>query len=103
MQRDYAMTNKVLLSILECLKQLLGIIFGYKINLSSDSNNLVYVATISDSQRVMHWRRIIKYFRPNIKNIYGGDNIVAYTLIIFLSASIGNNNLIKIRASCRVT
>ena len=83
--RNYTMTEKELLTIVECLKQLQGVIFGYKINVFSDHNNLVYATTMSESRRVMRWRLIIKEFGPNIQHIAGVDNIVYYTLSIFPS------------------
>ena len=54
--------------------------FGYEINVFSDNKNLVYAATLSESERVMHWRLIMKEFGPNIQHIAGVDNIVADTL-----------------------
>ena len=65
---------------MECLKQFRGIIFGYEINVFSYHKNLVYVATLSESQRVMHWQLIIEGFGPNIQYISGVDNIVADTI-----------------------
>ena len=52
-QKNYTTTEKELLSIVECLKQFPGILFGYPINIYSDHKNLVYAATMSESQRVM--------------------------------------------------
>ena len=52
-QSNYTRTDKELLAIVECLKQFRGIIFGYEINVFSDHKNLVYVATLSESQRVI--------------------------------------------------
>ena len=49
-------------------------------NLNSDHKNMVYAATLSESQRVMRWRLILKYFGPNIQHISGVDNIVSDTL-----------------------
>ena len=74
------MTEKELLAIVECLKQFRGIIFGYEINVFSDNNNLVYAATLSESQIVMRWRLILEDFGPNIQHIAGIDNILADTL-----------------------
>ena len=59
-QRNYNMTEKELLTIVECLKKFRGIIFGYEINVLSDHKNLVYAATLSESQRVMRWQLILK-------------------------------------------
>ena len=64
--RNYTMTEKELISIVECLNQFRGIIFGYKINVYSDHKNLVYAATQSESQRLFCWRIIPKDFEPNI-------------------------------------
>ena len=66
-QRNYTTTEKELLSIVECLKQFRNILFGYKINVYSDHKNLVYEATLSESQRVMRWRLILKEFGPNYR------------------------------------
>ena len=79
-QRNYTTTEKELLSIVECLKQFRNILFGYEINVYSDHKNLVYEATLSESQRVMRWRLLLEEFGPNIIHIAGVDNIVADTL-----------------------
>ena len=49
------MPKNKLLAIVECLKQFRGIIFGYEINEFSDHKNMVYAATLSESQRVVLW------------------------------------------------
>ena len=41
---------------------------------------MVYVVTLSESQKVMRWRLIIEYFGSNIHHIAGVDNIVSETL-----------------------
>ena len=46
---------------------------------------MIYTATLSESQGVMCWRLILKYFGTNIKHISGVDNIVSDTLSIFTS------------------
>ena len=56
---------------MECLKQFWVIIFGYEINVLSDNNNLVYVATLSESQRVMRWQLILEEFGTNIQHMAG--------------------------------
>ena len=48
-QRNYTMTKKELLSIVECLKRLLEILFGYEINEFPDHKNLIYAATLGYS------------------------------------------------------
>ena len=58
------MINKELLLIVECLKQFREILFGYEIKVFSDHKNLVYNANPSESQRVMHWQRILEEFGP---------------------------------------
>ena len=65
---------------MECLKQFQNILFGYEIHVFSDHNNLVYEATLSESQRVMRWWLLLKEFGPHIHHIAGIDNIVANTL-----------------------
>ena len=62
--------------IVECLKQFRGIIFGYEINVFSDHTNMVYAATLSEYQRLMHWKLILEEFGPNIQHIAGVENIV---------------------------
>ena len=52
-QRNYTTTEKEILAIVECLKQFLGILFGYEINVFLDHKNLVYAATMSEYQIVM--------------------------------------------------
>ena len=79
-QRNYTTTEKELLSIVECLKQFRNILFGYEIHVYSDHKNLVYEATLSESQRVMRWRFLLEEFGPHIHHIAGIDNIVANTL-----------------------
>ena len=92
-QKNYTTTEKELLSIVECLKQFRGILFGYPINIYSDHKNLVYAATMSESQRVMRWRLILEEFGPNIEHIAGVDNIVADTLSRHPSANIEDDDI----------
>ena len=84
-QRNYTTNEKEILTIVECLKQIHGILFGYGINVLFDHKNLVYATTLSESQRVMCWRLILEDFEPNIQHIAGVDNIVADTLSRMLS------------------
>ena len=65
---------------MEYLKQFYNIMFGYEIHVYSDHKNLVYEATLSESQRVMRWCLLLKEFGLHIHHIAGVDNIVANTL-----------------------
>ena len=85
---------------MEYLKQFRGIIFGYEINLFPDHKNLVYAATLSEYQRVIYWRLVIKYFGPNIQHISRVDNIVADTLSRFPSTLVNNYNTCTSKAQC---
>ena len=76
------MTEKELITIVECLKKFWGIIFDYEVNVLSDHKNLVYAVTLSEPQRVIRYRLILKEFGPKIQHIDGFDNIVYETLSI---------------------
>ena len=84
-QSNYTTTEKELLAVVECPKQSRGIISGYEINVFLYHKNLVYAATLSESQRVMRWQLILEESGINIQHIYGVDNIVADTLSRFPS------------------
>ena len=79
------MTEKELITIVECLKQFRGILFSYEINVFSDHKNLVYAVTLSEFHRVVRWRLILEEFGPNIQHIDGVENMVADTLSRFPS------------------
>ena len=94
-QEDYA-SHKVttlrprrkIITTVELLKQFLGILFEYEINVFPDHKNLFYAATLSKSQRVMCWRFIIEEFGTNIQHMSGVENIVADMLSRFSCTSI---------------
>ena len=73
-QRNYTTNEKELLAIVECLKQFRGVIFGYEINVFSDHKDLVYAATLSESQRVVCRRLIPEEFLRNTQYIAGVYN-----------------------------
>ena len=54
-QRNCTTTEKEILAIVEFLKKIRGIMFGYEINVLFDHKNMVYAATLSESQRVTRW------------------------------------------------
>ena len=97
-QHNYNTIEKELLTISERLKQFQGIIFGYKINLFSDNKNLVYAASLSESQRVMRWRPIIGEFGPNIQHISGVEKIIDDTISRLPYKSINKYNPITMKA-----
>ena len=68
---------------MESLEKFGGIFFGYEINVLSYHKNIVYDATLSESQRVMLWQLILEEFGPNIHHISVVDNIVSYILGTF--------------------
>ena len=81
-QRNYTTNDKELLAIVEFLKQFQRILFGNEINVFLDHVNMVYDATLSESQRVVLWWLILKEFGPNIQHVAVVDKIVADTLSI---------------------
>ena len=58
-QRTYTTTEKEILAIVECLKLLRGILSGYEINVFLYRKNMVYAATLSESQRLIDWQLFI--------------------------------------------
>ena len=95
------MTEGELLAILECLKQLCGILFGYEINVCSSHKNLVFAVTLGESQRVMFWPLILETFRTYIQHIDGVNNIEADTISRFPPTSINKYKTCTCKAQCR--
>ena len=99
-QHNYTTIEKELLSIVECLNQFHGIIFGYGINVFASNQNLVYAATLNEFQRVMIWRLIIKELGTYIQHIYGVENIVSSTLSRFPYSLVDKYHPITIKSQC---
>ena len=95
------MTNKELLAIVVFLNQFQVVLFEYEINVFSYHKNMFYSATLSESQRVMCCRLILKDFEPNIQHIYGVDKKVSDMLSILPSAYFDKHKPRKIKAQCR--
>ena len=53
-QCNYTIIEKELISIVCCIKQFFGVLFGYEINIYLYHKNLFYASTQSEYQRVMH-------------------------------------------------
>ena len=62
---------------------------------------MVNAATLSESQRVMHWRLILKEFGPNIQHIAGVEKIVvADTRSKFPYNSVNKYEPITMKSQC---
>ena len=79
-QLNYTTTEKELLMIVECLKQFRIIICGYETIVLSYHKNLVYATTLSEYQKFIRWRLILKRFGLNIHHIALVVNNVANTV-----------------------
>jgi len=76
-QTKYSVTEQELLSIVECLKEFKGMLWGQKIKVYTDHQNLVRDALGLTSDRVYRWRLILEEYGPEIVYIPGVTNIVA--------------------------
>ena len=63
---------------------------------------MVYVAALSESQRVKLWRLIIEGFGPNIQKISGFDIIVDDIMSRLPSTSVNKYNHSTSKARCHV-
>ena len=76
-QRKYTVTELELLSIVECLKEFRGMLWGQKLTVYTDHKNLMRDALGLTSDRVYRWRILLEEFGPDIVYIKGVDNTVA--------------------------
>ena len=76
-QKRYTMHEKELLSIVEILKEYKNILFGYKLEVFTDHENLVHETLLLSSDRVMRWRLLLEEYSPTFHWIKGEKNIVA--------------------------
>ena len=60
------------------LREFCNIILANQITVYTDHKNPTYKKF--KTERVIHWRLIIKYFGPEIKYIKGGNNVVSDAL-----------------------
>ena len=73
----YLVTELELLSIVECLKEFKGMLWGQRIKVYTDRKNLVQDALGLSSDHVYRWRLLLEEFGPNIVYIKEIDNTVA--------------------------
>ena len=76
-QRNYTITEKELLSIIETLKEFKNILWRQKIKAYMDHKNLVHKASGSSSKRVMRWHILLEEYDPEIVYIKRFHNTVA--------------------------
>ena len=76
-QQKYSVTELELLSIVECLKEFKGMLWGQHLKVFTDHKNLVRDALGLTSDRVYRWRLLLEEYGPKIEYIKGVDNIVA--------------------------
>ena len=74
-QRNYTVTEKELLAIVETLKEFRNILLGQDITIYTDHKNLTY--KVFNTERVMQWRLICKEFGPKLVYLKGNKNIIA--------------------------
>ena len=73
----YSVTELELLSIVECLKEFKGMLWGQKLKVYTDHKNLVRDALGLTSDTVYRWRLILEEYNPEIAYIKGSENSVA--------------------------
>jgi hypothetical protein len=76
-QQKYSVTELELLSIVECLKEFKGMLWGQRLRVFTDHKNLIQSALGYTCNRVYRWRLILEEYSPEILHISGQDNIVA--------------------------
>lgn len=79
-QKNYTVTDKELLSIVEVLKEYRSILYGHAIRVYTDHKNLTHSNTQTVSQRIMRWRLVIEEFGIELIYIKGEHNIAADAL-----------------------
>ena len=76
-QTRYSITELELLSIVECLKEFKGMLWGQRIKVYTDHKNLMRDALGFTCNRVYRWRLLLEEYNPEIVYIKGEDNTVA--------------------------
>jgi hypothetical protein len=76
-QQKYSVTEIELLAIVETLKEFKGILWGQKLIVYTDHQNLMCDALGLTSDQVYRWRLLLEEYSPEIVYIKGINNIVA--------------------------
>jgi hypothetical protein len=79
-QQKYSVTEIELLAIVEALKEYRGMLWGQKIKVYTDHQNLMRDALGLNSDRVYRWRLLLEEYGPEIVYIKGIHNTVADAL-----------------------
>ena len=79
-QRNYTVTAKELLSIVETLKAFKTILLGHNIKVYTDNKNLTYDNSDYSSDRILRQRLVIEEYRAELIYIKGENNVVADAL-----------------------
>ena len=79
-QEKYSVTELELLSIVECLEEFKGMLWGQRIKVFTDHKNLTRDMLGLTSDRVYRWRLLLEEYNPEIIYIKGVDNTVADAL-----------------------
>ena len=79
-QQKYSVTELELLSIVECLKEFRGMLWGQRLKVYTDHKNLIQKALGMTSDRVYRWRLLLEEYGPKIVHIEGKKNVVADVL-----------------------
>ena len=79
-QLKYIVTEKELLSIFKTLKQFKTMLYGQKVVVHTDHQNLTYDNSDYSSDRVLQQRLLLEEYRAKLKYIKGESNVVADAL-----------------------
>ncbi len=79
-QQKYSVTEIELLAIVEARREYRGMLWGQKIKVDTDHQNLMRDALGLKSDRVYHWRLLLEEYGPQIVYIKGIHNTVADAL-----------------------
>ena len=77
-QHNYTTTEIEILYIVATPKEFRNILLEDQITVYTDHKNLTY--NFFNTERLMCWRLILKYFGPELKYIKGESNVVADAL-----------------------